>query len=185
MSPPRPPTLNPRGETMKLWLKLFLGATLAALLAAVAHAQGILSTTGVSASPSSARPGDSVTFAVAVANYDTVNNVTTGTADFRIVLTNIVSGASFTVVQLGVPPASLISKASPNPQTGVTSPGFGTFNVTATIPTQTTEAGDYRATVTMIGVGAPITSTAPTTADVSTNILTITGKPDFQITSLS
>jgi len=171
---------------MNLRLKFLLGAVLATLLAAVAHAQA-LSTTGISASPASARPGDSVTFTVSVTNSG-LNDITAGTADFRIVLTNIVSGASITLVQNGVAPAALISKASINVD-GVTIPGYGSFSVTVLLPTQTTEAGDYRATVTMTGASAggihePALG-GSTTASVSTSILTVTGKPDFQITSLS
>jgi Tol biopolymer transport system component len=53
----------------------------------------------------------------------------------------------------------------------------------AAIPTQTTEAGNYRATVTLSNPSGGSIGTA--TASVSTTVLTMTGTPDLQLTALS
>jgi Bacterial Ig domain len=168
---------------MKLWLKFFLGATLAALMAAVAHAQ--VTPSGISAAPSSALPGDTVTFTVTVSNASG-NSVDASTADFSIVLTNTVTGASFTIPGLAVPAVGQITAASPGGGGQLPTPGTGTFDVVGVIPTKTTQAGSYRATVTMTNFvhGGPAV-TGGGSFSINTGVLTINGKPDFQITSLS
>ena len=84
---------------MKLSLRIFFGAALALFAASAARAQ--LSPTGISASPGSALPGDSVTFTITVSNAGAQFN---GTADFSLVLTNLLTGATVTLSQAGVSP---------------------------------------------------------------------------------
>jgi Tol biopolymer transport system component len=164
---------------MKLWHRFFLGAVLATLMAAAVHAQ--VTPVGILSSPASAAPGDLVTFPITVSNAG--GEIDNGTADFSIVLTNTVTGASFTISGLNVPTVGQITAATSGPPPTA---GTGTFNVTGVIPTKTTQAGNYRATVTMSNfrdAGAP--EVGGGSFSVSTTVLLITGKPDFQITSLS
>ena len=88
---------------MKPWLRFFLSSALALLATAAARAQ--LSPTGISVSPGSALPGDTVTFAVSVSNATLATNFV-GTSSFSILLTNITTGTTFTVTQAGVSPTS-------------------------------------------------------------------------------
>ena len=163
---------------MKPWLRFFLGAALALVGAAVARAQ--VTPSGLSVAPGSALPGDTVTFTVTVSNAG--GAIAASTADFSIVLTNTVTGATFTVPGLAVPSVGQITAAAVGPPP---TPGTGTFQITAVIPAQTTQSGNYRASVTMKnGLPQPAMG-AGGFFSVSSSILTITGQPDFQITSLS
>lgn len=158
---------------MKPWIKFFIGLV-ALLMGTTAHAQG-LRATGITASPGSAFPGDSVTFTVAVSNSEPADF--TGTVDFSITLTHLVTGSSFAISGNDVSPVGgLVSRAVIDPQSGQSTPGSGRFEVTGNVPISTTEAGNYRASVRMDG-GAPFS--------VSTNVLTVTGTPDLRITSLT
>jgi hypothetical protein len=157
---------------MKLWLRFWLGAAAAFLAAAAAHAQS-LSITGLSASPSSARPGDQITFSLAVSNSDPTTAQAAGNVEsFEITLTNIATGYSFTMSAMGTA-ATAIPAASGTPST----PGTGTVTVTVTLPPQSTEAGSYRAS-------ARATDGSPGAFGISTSVLSVTGTPDFQITNL-
>lgn len=153
-----------------------------------------LSATGITASPGSANPGDTVTFAVAVSNSGasapTDNFAANATANFSITLTNIVTGSSFTILSTtqnpsGVTPVSGISGSSGGGVGVTAAPGIGSFNVTAALPTQTVQAGSYRASVTILSTSYGGGSIASPTFSNSNSILTITGKPDLQITSLT
>ncbi len=160
---------------MKPCLRFLLGAVLALFGAAAAHAQ--LSPTGLSASPGSALPGDGVTFTVTVSNGGAQS---AASADFTVKLTNLVTLSTITLpTAVGVTPtggfiAGAVAAAPPSPAT----PGTGTFVFTTQIPASFSEAGNYSATVTM-------STGAPASFSVSTSVLTITGKPDLQITSLT
>lgn len=174
---------------MKNCFRILLGALLALAATAGVRAQS-LSPAGISASPSSAQPGATVTYTVTVDNADPANAFAAAggnpapTADFTITFTNITTGTSFQVVQTGVAPTSgIIGKATSDPTSGQVTPGIGTFTLTAALPTETLDAGDYRATVTMDKVSVGAIGTA--TYAVSTPVLTVTGKPDFQITNLT
>jgi len=152
----------------------------------------VLSTTGVTASPASAFPGDTVTFAVAVSNSGaatpTDDFTANGTADFDITLTNVTTGYTFvlhsaTLNPTGVHPMTVIPGSTPGAAGTPPVPGSGTFNVTAPIPPQVTQAGPYRASVRMLRVSAG--SIGSSTFSNSSSVLTVTGKPDLQITSLT
>jgi hypothetical protein len=169
---------------MKPWLRFLFGAGLALLGAAVTRAQ-TLSPVGIAASPSSALPGDSVTYTITVNNSSTTTAFT-GTASFTIVLTNLITGATFNAGPQTVSPTSgSIPFGAADATTNQVTPGSGTFTVTATVPTQTTESGTYRATVTMNSIVSGTGSIVTPSFSVSTSILTVTGKPDLQITALS
>lgn len=164
------------GSVMKFRLRSIFGALAALVLAGAAHAQQ-LSIESVSASPGSAKPGDAVTFSVAVNNNDTgAAFPATSTADFTITLTNTITGYQFAVTQNGVRPKALIPPATAGSATSPSTPGTGSFDVTITIPLSTTDAGTYRASVTMSG-GSSTTTAAP--------ILTVIGTPDLVVTSLT
>jgi hypothetical protein len=165
---------------MKPWFRLILGIAAALGMAAAAHAQTI-SPTGVSVSPGSVKPGDSVTITVAASNSGGQFN---GTASFSVVFTNIVTGTSFTIVANGVSPTGgLIAAAAVDPTTGQVTPGAGSFTFSATVPPQTTQAGNYRAEVTMTAITGGAAGTPVFT--VSASVLTVTGTPDLRITSLT
>src|SRR4051812_9956196 len=161
---------------MKPWLRFLIGLGAVLFISTAAHAQ--LSPTGITASPGSANPGDAVTFSIAVSNSGALFN---GTADFSITLTNITTGYSFTLTATGVSPkGGFIPALVPAAPPAQSSPGTGSFEVTAVIPTKVTEAGPYRATVVMTPPGG-----AAGTFSVSSTVLTVTGKPDFKITALT
>ena len=174
---------QPRGATMKPWLRFFLGSALALFAAAFAHAQ-TLSPTGVSVSPSSALPGDSITITVNVGNSDIASNFV-GTASFSVVFTNLVTGSTITRTTAGLisPVGGLVSKGVADATTGQITPGAGSFSFATTVPTQTSETGGYSATATMTAIAGG--AGAPSSFSVSTATLTVTGKPDLQITALS
>ncbi len=166
---------------MKISIRFFLGLGMALLAAAAAHAQ--LSPTGISASPGTALPGDNVTFTINVSNGGVQS---AATANFNLVLTHLVTGATITIP--GAAPGDAGNAVSPtggfipaavaaSPPTAA-SPGTGTFVFTAQIPTSTTQAGNYSARVTM-------STGVPANFSVSTSVLTVTGKPDLEITGLT
>ena len=156
---------------MKLWFRFFLGGALALLTAAAVHAAPVLTPTGITAAPSSAKPGDSVTLTITAGN----SGATTpgddfalgGSASFSVVFTNISSGYQFTVSGSGTATATIAGAG-----------GSGTFTLSTTLPTQTLEAGAYSARVTMTSGGSGSFTNSST-------VLTVTGKPNFVITGLT
>jgi len=166
-------------------LRFFLGVALAWFTAVAAHAQSSLSSTGITANPGTTTPGGQVSFQIAVSNSGPTQFGPGAFASFTVVLTNPVTGSTFTVGPLtGTPDSGLIAAAATNPSTGLVTPGTGTFTLpAATVPLSTTQAGTYSATVTINSVSAGGINTP--TFSVSSTVLTVTGNPDFQITSLS
>ena len=170
---------------MKPWLRFFLGGALALLTGSAAHAAASLTPSGISASPSSVKPGDSVTFTITTTNGAAATTAPTnqndfpagGTAHFLITLTNISSGYSFTLGS-----TTLAAGVGTATTTVTEGGGSGTFNFAATVPTQLTEAGAYSATVQMAN---PSVGAAAGTVAVSSSVLTVTGKPNFVITGLT
>ncbi len=152
----------------------------------------VLSATGISATPASAFPGDTVTFTVVASNSGGSSPAddfgASGVADFDITLTNITTNYTFvvhsaTLNPLGVHPVTVIPGSTPGGPGVQPTPGTGSFNVTVPIPTKVTQAGPYRATVQMLRVSTGTIGSG--TFSNSSAVLTITGKPDFQITSLT
>src|SRR3954466_7019917 len=125
---------------MKLWSRLLIGAMFVCCIAA-ARAQSI-SPTGITVSPSSALPGDSINVTVAVANSSTASDFL-GTASFSVVFRNLVTGSTFTVTTAGQisPVGGIVSKAVQDPTTLQRTACTGSFTFTTTVPTQTTQAG--------------------------------------------
>ena len=107
---------------MKFWLRSIFGAFTALLLAGVAHAQQ-LSIESVSATPGSAKPGEAVTFNVAVNNNGATAFNATDTANFSITLTNVTTGYSFVVTANNVTPKALIPPATSGSATSPATPG--------------------------------------------------------------
>jgi len=167
---------------MKFSLRILLATGLALLAGAAAHAQ-TLSPTGISASPSSALPGDSVTFAITANNSQATQFGPGATANFTIVFTHLITGSTFTVGPVSAAPTSgFIGATVVDPTTGQRTPGIGTFTITSLLPTQTIEAGNYRATVTLNSVTSGTVGTPA--FSVGASVLTITGRPDLAITRL-
>ena len=143
---------------------------------------GLLSPTGIAVSPSAAFPGDALSVSITVNNTDSSNF--TGKADFSVTFTNIVTGGTFTISQAGVSPTSgFIAAATVAAPPAAAAPGVGTFTFSKTVPTQITQAGAYRADVTMSN---PTTGTLVTPIfGVATTVLTVSGLPDLAITNLT
>ncbi len=155
---------------MKLWLRFFLAGALASLATVAAQAAPILTPSGISVSPGSAKPGDAITFSISVTNSAPATTNPTnqndfpagGTANFSVTLTNIGSGYSFTVSGTGVATS-----------TAAEGGGSGTFSMTSTVPVKFTEAGSYSASVTMSSAyGAFSAATATATRDLTNGSVT-------------
>ena len=163
---------------MQKFLRLVFASGLISLFAASAHAQTgyVINATGISASPSSVFPGQSSTFSVAIVNggaVSGVNDISIGvTATAVVQFINTSSGYTFSLTGTAVTGTLITGKG-----------GSGTMTFSAAIPTQTTEAGNYRATVTLSNPSGGSIGTA--IASVSTTVLTMTGTPDLQLTALS
>ncbi len=153
-----------------------------------------ISVSGASADPASAKPGDSVAVAIQVVNtsFTTVpstngsvsvptatpaNEWTVGgTATFNLTFTHTVTGASFT--RNGV--TGSVATAVPGLN------GTGTIKVNTTVPTQTTQAGGYYISATLVSAtGSGVTLGSPASFTSSVAALTVTGTPDFVITGLT
>jgi Tol biopolymer transport system component len=163
---------------MQKFLRLVFASGLISLFAASAHGQTgyVINATGISASPSSVFPGQSSTFSVAIVNggaVSGVNDIPIGvTATAVVQFINTSSGYTFSLTGTAVTGTLITGKG-----------GSGTMTFSAAIPTQTTEAGNYRATVTLSNPSGGSIGTA--IASVSTTVLTMTGTPDLQLTALS
>jgi hypothetical protein len=138
-----------------------------------------LTPTAITALPAVAKPGDAVTFSVTVSNSGAQFPVSQS-ANFSITLTNTVTGSSMVLSRPSVNPKTLITAAVS--AGGITTPGTGTFDVTLTIPTRTTDGGTYRADVTVSLLSDGGAGGAYSTAST---VLTVAGKPDLRITSVS
>ncbi|HVU35118.1 MAG TPA: Ig-like domain-containing protein [Opitutaceae bacterium] len=168
---------------MKISPRILFGAVVALFAASAAWAQS-LSPAGIAATPASGLPGDTITYTVTVNNSATTQFASGATANFTIVFTNLTTGTSFQVGPVSAAPTTgLIGAATTDPTTNQTTPGVGTFTITAALPTQTLQAGNYRATVTLNSVSVGTIGTP--TYSVATNVLTVTGNPDFRITNLT
>ena len=157
----------PPGAIMKSWIRL-LFALGAALCAGSAFAQPALTITGITADPATAKPGDTVTFVVAVTNTGTAISTA---VDFQIDLENINTGWDIPTLSATVAPTPAIAAGTAD------APSSGTFRVTTTIPAQTTDAGPYRAQVRIVSPAASFAT--------GNTVLTITGTPDLQVTALT
>lgn len=174
----------PRGAIMKPFFRLVLSAALAVLFGATAFAAvapaPAIGPSGITALPGSGAPGDNISLSITVTNAagpttapTNLNDfVSGGTATAQVTFTHLVTGSSFVR-------AFTVTAAAAVAENGGTGPLTGTFQ----IPTQTTQAGSYRATVVL---SAPSVGTITNSSfSVSTVVLTVTGKPDLAITSLT
>ncbi|MFM8334970.1 MAG: hypothetical protein ACKODK_05375, partial [Opitutaceae bacterium] len=165
---------------MKPWLRILAAAAaalaLAGPLAAQVPPQPKLSPTGVSVTPQSAAPGDSVVITVTVVNSGDAQLSASGSVFGKVTFTHRVTGYQFdTGDQTFVSSAAVAASG-----------GSGSFTYSFRLPISFTEAGSYNAVVRLTGADpAPATlATNPATAS-SNNVLTVTGKPDLQITALT
>lgn len=157
---------------MKPWLRI-LAAAAAALAFARPLAAQKLAPTAIAVTPQSAAPGDSVTITVTMANSDALvafpaGGSVTGTVTF----THRSTGYSFNTGSRSFLTATDVAAAG----------GAGSFTSSFTVPTRFTEAGAYNAAVNLTAVSA---GTLQGNSGSSLNVLTVTGKPDLQITSLT
>ena len=170
---------------MKLLFRIILTTGLALFAGAVANAAPKINVTGVtsasgSSTPASVGPGQVVTFSVAISNGGAAtpaDDLPVGTtASATITMTSTVTGYSFSLSGT-VTSTSLILGAG----------GTGVMTMSATIPTQTTEAGSYSASVVLSAPSAPsgVVTMGTTTGSATGSFLSITGTPDFEITGLT
>ena len=163
---------------MKHWLRIFFGAALALVAAAQMQAAAVINAAGISASPASAKPGEQVQVSVAVTNSGAATPgddfPVGGSATATVTLTQITTGYSF-VVSTTVRTTAIIAGAG----------GAGSLSGNVTVPTQFTEAGAYRASVTLSAPSAAGSTIGSATFAVSTTVLTVTGTPDLRISSIT
>ncbi|MFM8336286.1 MAG: hypothetical protein ACKODK_12045, partial [Opitutaceae bacterium] len=156
---------------MKPWLRI-LAAAAAALAFAGPLAAQTLSPTGIAVTPQSAAPGDTVVITITAVNSGAVQLNAGGSVTGTVTFTHRVTGYPFTTG-----PQSFVSAGAV-----AASGGGGSFTYSFPVPTRFTEAGAYNASVNLTGASSGTIGTAT----ASTNsVLTVTGKPDLQITSLS
>lgn len=162
---------------MKLWLRFFFGASLALLAAAQVQAAAVINASGISASPSSAKPGEQVQISVTVTNSGTATPGDDfpigGSATADVTFTQITTGYAFTV-NTTVRTTAIVLGAG----------GGGTLTGNVTVPTQFTEAGTYRASVELTAP-SNLASLGSATFAVSSTVLTVTGTPDLRISSIT
>ncbi len=137
---------------MNLPLRLCAGAGIALLTAAIAFSAPVLNVTGVSVSPSSAKPGQNVTVTVSLSNSGATSPgddfVPPAAVNVSVTFTSIGTNYSFTQTANGLSPSGTIASG-----------GAGTVSFPVTIPTQTTEAGSYRCSATITApAGTPFTA---------------------------
>ncbi len=144
-----------------------------------AQAAASLSPSAISVTPGGAAPGDNVTLAVTFTNTAAAttgptnqNDLPAGaTVNVTATFTNKLSGASFQL-------AGSVTSVGVISENGGTGAATGAF----TLPTQTLQAGEYTATVT--ATGARVNAAPGNFYSQSGTVLTVTGKPDMQITAL-
>ncbi|MBI5689643.1 MAG: PD40 domain-containing protein [Verrucomicrobia bacterium] len=153
-----------------------------------------ISVSGASVDPSSAKPGESIAVSVAIVNASFTNTVNTttgavnsiatpanqwavgGTATFNLTFTHTVTGSTFTRNGITGSVATAIDGLG----------GTGSIKVNTTVPTQTTQAGGYYVTATLVSAtGSGVTVGSPASFTTSTAGLTVTGKPDLIISGLT
>lgn len=152
---------------MKPLFRLLLGAALALGLAAAARAQS-LGVSAVTVDNATPKPGDTVTFTITIINNDATTGYTGGgNVDLALTLSNQVTGQSIALPVSTVVLANLAASATVD------------VKISKTIPTVTSQAGACKVTVAMSGTNANASFTS------TGALLTITGKPDLAITSLT
>jgi len=152
--------------------RTFLGVVAALLVSGAAHAQ-TLRVDGATPDPATVKPGENI-----IISLDLTNTApATGTA--IAAGTAVAADITFTHIDTG-------STISYTGLTGTTDDeieadgGAGTATMSqVTVPLSTTDAGEYRVSVTLTA-GGPGNTASP--GDVA---LTVEGKPDLQITSLT
>ena len=160
---------------MKPWLRYFLSTALTVLAATSVAAAPVMSASGVSATPASAAPGDTITISVSATNGGAttpgddmaIGGTVTGTVTF----THRITGATIPTGSVAFRTAAIVAGAG----------GAGTFTRTFTVPTIFSQAGAYDAVVTLTGASSGTASGSFT----ATSALTVTGKPDLDITGLT
>ncbi len=149
---------------MKLFLRLFFGAALALLASAVSlRAAAVLNVTGVTATPGSVQPGQSVQFTVSISNASlaptgggTANDFLGGSADVAVTLSSLTADPIVLGSQSVFIPA-------------ITASGTGTVNVSFTIPSRYSQAASYfaQARLGFRPTGSTTTATATVSGTVS------------------
>jgi Tol biopolymer transport system component len=160
--------------------RFLIFAILAGFTAAAVQAAPVINASGISVSPSSAKPADLVTLAVSATNSAPATAAPAnqndfpagGSANVTVTFTHMVTGYSFSLT-------GTVSTTAAIPENG----GAGTLNGTFSLPTKTLQAGPYTATVVINSVSSGVIGAS--TFGVSTAALTVVAKPDFKITSVS
>jgi hypothetical protein len=165
---------------MKPFLRILFGSALTLLTAVAALGAASSSPSGITSTPGSAAPNDVVSLSVTLTNSAAATTAPTnqndfpagGSANVTFTFTHTVTGFSFT--RTGT--VSSTAAIAENGGTGVLSGNF-------TIPTITTQAGAYRASVTVNSVSSGTIGSSSFSAPGTT--LTITGKPDLRVTNVT
>ncbi|MEY4006878.1 MAG: hypothetical protein RLZZ221_2974 [Verrucomicrobiota bacterium] len=156
---------------MKPWLRI-LAAAAAALAFASPLAAQTLSPTGIAVTPQSAAPGDTVVITITAVNSGAVQLNAGGSVTGTVTFTHRVTGYQFTTGSQSFVSAGAVAASG----------GGGSFTYSFLVPTRFTEAGAYNASVNLTGASSGTIGTATASTN---NVLTVTGKPDLQITSLT
>ena len=160
---------------MKPWLRI-LAAAAAALAFAGPLAAQTLSPTGIAVTPQSAAPGDTVVITITAVNSGAVQLNAGGSVTGTVTFTHRVTGHQFRT-DIGLAQQSFASSAAV-----AASGGSGSFTRSFRVPVSFTEAGFYNASV---DLSAASVGTIGTATASSNSVLTVTGKPDLQITALT
>ena len=155
---------------MKTWLRILAAAAVLSLAGPLAAQK--LAPTGIAVAPQSAAPGDSVVITLTADNSDSVALAAGGSLTGTVTFTHRVTGYQFNTGSQTFVSSSAVAASG----------GSGTFTYSLAVPTRLTEAGAYNASVNLTGVSA---GTLVGTTATSNNVLTIVGKPDLQITSIT
>ena len=160
---------------MKPFFRIFLGSVLALLAGVAVHAAPVLVPSGVTATAASAAPGETITITVLATNAGAATPTDDlgagGTVTGTVVFTHRVTGATISTGSVAFRTTAIVAGAG----------GAGTFTRTFSIPTVTSQAGAYDASVTLTAASSGTASGSFT----STTVLTVTGKPDFDFTALT
>ncbi len=160
---------------MKPWQQFLLAATIGVLSAASALAAPVISPTGVSAAASSVAPNTSIVISISASNAGAAtpadDHAAGGSVTGIVTFTHRVTGATITTGSVAFTSAAAVAGAG----------GTGTYTRNFTIPTITSQAGVYDASVTLSAASAGTASGSFT----SSSVLTVTGTPDFDLTGLT
>ncbi|MDP3209278.1 MAG: hypothetical protein Q8M65_09020, partial [Rhodoglobus sp.] len=160
---------------MKPFLRFFLGSTLALLAGASLLAAPVIIPSGVSATSAAPAPGDTITITIAATNAGAATTADDmavgGTVTGTVTFTHRVTGHQISTGSVSFATTAIVAGAG----------GAGSFTRTFQVPTVTSQAGAYDATVTLAAASSGTASGSFT----STTVMTVSGTPDLDLTGLT